>query len=125
MPEHGKPNPIEAAIDTASPARVTVDPGLAVLIGAYAAGTSRDSWRHPTGDNRRYFAALADWGCPLSPVEQLVCAPDPTAASADTSAAAEPATEPADDTAGPDTGEGNEEDTDDIDGEPDPGTPST
>lgn len=67
----GRPNPIEALIATATSARAT-QLILAVLLGAAEDASGRQTWRNPTRDNRAYFAALRDWGYPLSPVEQLV-----------------------------------------------------
>ena len=49
---------------------------LAVLLGAYEDGTSRNSWRSPTSDTVAYFTALHAWGYPLSDVESLVLDPD-------------------------------------------------
>lgn len=79
----GTPNPITVALATAGGARLTVIT-LAVLLGAAEDGTSRDSWRNPTPDTRAYFAALADWGYPLAPVEQLITIPDTTTGATET-----------------------------------------
>jgi ParB family chromosome partitioning protein len=79
----GTPNPITAAVETAGTARLTMLT-LAVLLGAAEDGTSRNSWRNPSSGTRAYFAALAEWNYPLSPVEQLVGNPDgPDDADAD------------------------------------------
>lgn len=45
---------------------------LVAALAAYEARTSKDTWRHATADDQRYFAALQAWGYTLSPVEQLV-----------------------------------------------------
>ncbi|MER7436426.1 ParB/RepB/Spo0J family partition protein [Pseudonocardia alni] len=66
----GRPNPIEALAATATPARATLLT-LAVLLGAAEDATGRQTWRNPSPESRAYFAALRDWGYPLSPVEQL------------------------------------------------------
>lgn len=76
----GRPNPIEALVAAATPARTTLLT-LAVLLGAAEDATGRETWRHPTSENRTYFASLRDWGYPLSPVEELVLA-DTNATSA-------------------------------------------
>lgn len=66
----GRSNPIEALAATAAPARATLLT-LAVLLGAAEDATGRQTWRNPSPESRTYFAALRDWGYPLSPVEQL------------------------------------------------------
>lgn len=71
----GSPNPIEALTATATPVRAT-QLALAVLLGAAEDATGRQTWRNPTLDNRSYFAALRNWGYPLSPVGQLVLTDD-------------------------------------------------
>jgi ParB family transcriptional regulator, chromosome partitioning protein len=72
---YGTPSPLLGALEGAGGARTTMI-SLAVLLGAAEDGTSRNSWRSPTGDTRRYFAQLHAWGYPLAPVEQLVNNPD-------------------------------------------------
>ena len=71
----GTPNPLLGALEGASPARTTMVT-LAILLGAAEDGTSRHSWRSPTGETRRYFRQLAAWGYPLALVEELVNNPD-------------------------------------------------
>jgi ParB family chromosome partitioning protein len=71
----GTPSPLLGALEGAGTARLTMV-SLAVLLGAAEEGTSRNSWRSPTGETRRYFTQLATWGYPLAPVEQLVNNPD-------------------------------------------------
>jgi hypothetical protein len=85
----GKPNPISIALETAPAGRATVIT-LAVLLGAAEDGTGRSSWRTPTCDTRAYFSALAAWGYPLCPVEQLVCNPDGPAVAEDTAIGEDP-----------------------------------
>jgi ParB family chromosome partitioning protein len=100
----GQPNPITITLETAPAARLTVIT-LAVLLGAAEDATSRSSWRTPTSETRAYFTALAGWGYPLSPVEQLVCNPDgPAAVAEDTAIVEDPDTDT-------DTGDG-----DDVEG---------
>ncbi|QJY47921.1 hypothetical protein [Pseudonocardia broussonetiae] len=89
----GRPNPIEALTATATPARATLL-ALAVLLGAAEDATGRQTWRNPTRENGAYFAALRDWGYPLSPVEELAlgevdATPSPCDDSADEVAAAD------------------------------------
>ncbi|HTK63036.1 MAG TPA: ParB N-terminal domain-containing protein [Pseudonocardia sp.] len=69
------PRPLVEAATTATGVRAT-QLSLAVLLGAYEDGTSRNSWRSPTGETIAYFTALRGWGYPLSDVERLVLDPD-------------------------------------------------
>jgi ParB family chromosome partitioning protein len=48
---------------------------LAVLLGAHEDGTTRDSWRNPSGATIDYFTLLREWGYSLSAVERLVLQP--------------------------------------------------
>ncbi|WFG47282.1 chromosome partitioning protein ParB [Pseudonocardia alni] len=73
----GRPNPIAEAARSGSAARATML-ALALVLAAYEAGTTRDSWRNPTPATRRYFAQLRDWGYVLADVEQLVLTGDTT-----------------------------------------------
>ena len=66
----GSSDLVDAARAAAGPRALQL--ALAVLLGAYEGGTSRDSWRRPTGDTIAYFTALRNWHYPLSDVEQLV-----------------------------------------------------
>ena len=75
----GRRSPIAAAAGTAGAPRAVML-SLAVLLGAAEDATSRDTWRHPTSDDRAYFTALSGWGYPLSDVEQLVLTPSDPAA---------------------------------------------
>lgn len=79
------PSPVEVAIATATPQRLTVL-NLALILAAHEAGTTRNSWRSPTDQTRRYFAALQEWNYPLSPVEQLVNGIDTDADGTDSDA---------------------------------------
>lgn len=45
---------------------------LAAVLAAYEDSTGVHTWRNTTGGDRRYFAALAEWGYTLSPVERIV-----------------------------------------------------
>jgi ParB family chromosome partitioning protein len=74
-PYTGASNPIDAAVETAKPARLTMIT-LGLLLAALEGGTSRNSWRSPSGETKRYFTVLQAWGYPLAPVEQLVNTPD-------------------------------------------------
>lgn len=69
------PRPLVEAARTAIGARAT-QLSLAVLLGAYEDGTSRNSWRSPTGETVAYFTALRSWRYPLNDVECLVLDPD-------------------------------------------------
>jgi ParB family chromosome partitioning protein len=68
------PRPLLEAATTATGARAT-QLSLAVLLGAYEDGTSRNSWRSPTSETVAYFTALRAWGYPFSDVECLVLDP--------------------------------------------------
>ena len=70
-----EPRPLVEAAKTATGVRAT-QLSLAVLLGAYEDGTSRESWRSPTRETVAYFTALRDWRYPLSDVECLVLDPD-------------------------------------------------
>lgn len=72
---YGTPSPLLGALEGAGTARTT-QVTLAVLLGAAEDGTSRNSWRSPTGETRRYLAQLQQWGYPLALVEELVNNPD-------------------------------------------------
>ena len=106
------PNPlIDAARTAATPARATMIT-LGVVLGAGEAGTSRDSWRHPTDDTRSYFTLITGWGYEASEVEQLVLnQPDTDIDSDDNDRAA---TSPVDGLAEPADGRGSQ-----CDNEPD------
>lgn len=67
--------PLVELAKTATGARAT-QLSLAVLLGGYEDGTSRDSWRSATAETVAYFTALRDWHYPLSEVERLVLEPD-------------------------------------------------
>ncbi|HEY9414338.1 MAG TPA: ParB N-terminal domain-containing protein [Pseudonocardia sp.] len=69
------PRPLVELAKTATGVRAT-QLSLAVLLGAYEDGTSRNSWRSPTPETVAYFTALRDWHYPLSEVERLVLEPD-------------------------------------------------
>jgi len=69
------PRALLEAAQSATGARAT-QLSLAVLLGAYEDGTSRNSWRSPTSETVAYFTALRIWGYPLSDVECLVLDPD-------------------------------------------------
>lgn len=84
----GRPNPIAEAARSGSVARATML-ALALVLAAYEAGTTRDSWRNPTPATRRYFAQLRDWGYALADVEQLVLTDDTTEDSTDASQGAD------------------------------------
>ena len=45
---------------------------LALLVCEWESGTSRNTWRHPTERDRRYLAALIQWGYQPSEVEQFI-----------------------------------------------------
>jgi ParB family chromosome partitioning protein len=62
---------IAAALATTSDQRAQVI-GLASILGAYEEHTSTETWRTPKDCDRRYLAALTDWGYQPSDVEQLV-----------------------------------------------------
>ncbi len=64
-------NPLVEAAAGAGGQRAT-QLSLAVLLGGFEEATGRDTWRRPTGANRAYFAALAEWGYTLSEVETFV-----------------------------------------------------
>jgi ParB family chromosome partitioning protein len=75
QPYSGKPGPLAEAAEGATATRATML-SLAVLLGGFEDGTSRNSWRNPTPDTRHYLRALHTWGYPLSDVEQLVLTPE-------------------------------------------------
>ncbi len=54
---------------------------LAVVLCAIEGSTDVDTWRRPVPAQKRYFAALQNWGYSLAPVERLVL--DPQADAAD------------------------------------------
>ncbi len=60
---------------------------LALLVCEWESRTSRDTWRRPGERDRRYLAALVQWGYKPSDVEQLVLTP-PTQATAEATAEA-------------------------------------
>ena len=66
----GRPHPVAAAALTATPGRATVLT-LALLLAAFEAGTSKDTWRHPSTASTAYLAALAGWGYELADIERL------------------------------------------------------
>ncbi|MFI9811423.1 hypothetical protein [Saccharothrix variisporea] len=70
-PKYGKPNPLVTGLGKASANQATMI-SLAVVVAAFEASTSVDTWRNPTPEQKRYFAALADWGIRLHWVERLV-----------------------------------------------------
>lgn len=45
---------------------------LAVVLGGFESGTSRNTWRNPDRDAIFYFGQIATWGYPLSEVEDIV-----------------------------------------------------
>lgn len=53
----------------------------------YDAAHTVSTWRSPTPADQRYLTALAGWGYPLSPVEQLVLNPDSDTDTSDSQAA--------------------------------------
>ncbi|XVV02688.1 hypothetical protein ACQPW3_35855 [Actinosynnema sp. CA-248983] len=75
-PKFGKPNPLVVGLGKANANQATMT-SLAVVLAAFEASTGVDTWRNPTPEQKRYFAALADWGLRLHWVERLVN--DPTA----------------------------------------------
>ena len=46
--------------------------GVALVLGAYEEHPSTETWRTPKDCDRRYLAALTEWGYQLFDVEQLV-----------------------------------------------------
>lgn len=70
-PRHGKPNPLVTGLGKANANQATMI-SLAVVLAAFEASTSVDTWRNATPEQQRYFAALADWGIRLHWVERLV-----------------------------------------------------
>ena len=68
------PHPLVELAKTATGARAT-QLSLAVLLGGYEDGTSRNGWRSPTAETISYFTALRTWHYPLSDVERLVLEP--------------------------------------------------
>lgn len=111
------PRPLVELAKTATGARAT-QLALAVLLGGYEDGTSRNSWRAPTAETVAYFTALRAWHYPLSEVERLVLEPD----TGTDSSGSQPA--PGDDEATGDraaAGEPREDDPENVDEiEPDP-----
>jgi ParB family chromosome partitioning protein len=106
------PRPLVELAKTATGVRAT-QLSLAVLLGGYEDGTSRNSWRSPTAETIAYFTALRTWHYPLSDVERLVLEPDSDSDSADGSGAelvGEHSDAPGDD----DTGETSEDDPEDV-----------
>jgi ParB family chromosome partitioning protein len=88
-----QPNPLIAAAASATGPRA-VQVSLAVLLGGFEEGTSRNSWRDPTRATRAYFEQLRAWGYPLSAVEQRVLSGDSgDSGEGDTEAGVEPAGE--------------------------------
>ncbi|WP_019819449.1 ParB/RepB/Spo0J family partition protein [Saccharomonospora saliphila] len=69
------PHPLEEKLKRASAKQATML-SLAVVLAALEASTSVHTWRNPTHEQQRYFAALAEWGLPLHEVEQLVTSPE-------------------------------------------------
>ncbi|MEU4806426.1 ParB N-terminal domain-containing protein [Actinosynnema sp. NPDC023587] len=72
----GGRNPLSQKLTKANADQATMV-ALAVVLAAFEASTSVETWRTPTPEQKRYFAALAKWGIRLHWVEQLVN--DPTA----------------------------------------------
>lgn len=70
-PKRDKPDPLLAGLGKANANQATMV-SLAVVLAAFEASTSVDTWRNPTREQKRYFAALADWGIRLHWVERLV-----------------------------------------------------
>ncbi len=66
----GPRHPVAAAAQRAAPGRATML-SLALLLAAYEAGTSKDTWRHPDAEAAGYLTALAGWGYELSQIELL------------------------------------------------------
>lgn len=106
------PRPLVELAKTATGARAT-QLSLAVLLGGYEDGTSRNSWRSPTAETISYFTALRAWHYPLSDVERLVLEPGTGVAG---SHEAEPVGGYTDDGAvsDGDTGEASEDDPEDA-----------
>lgn len=75
-PKYGKPTPLVTGLGKANANQATMI-SLAVVVAAFEASTGVNTWRNPTPEQKRYFAALADWGIRLHWVERLVN--DPTA----------------------------------------------
>ncbi|MDF1480354.1 hypothetical protein PYV02_14810 [Leifsonia sp. H3M29-4] len=44
---------------------------LAIVLGAYESGTSRNTWRSPDAEGKSYLLQLETWGYALSPVERI------------------------------------------------------
>jgi ParB family transcriptional regulator, chromosome partitioning protein len=78
-PYSGQTHPVAGAATKASPGRATMLT-LGLLLGGLEQLMNRDTWRRPGHTARAYLTALNAWGYPLSEVEQLVTAQDPTAA---------------------------------------------
>ncbi|CCH29274.1 hypothetical protein BN6_19550 [Saccharothrix espanaensis DSM 44229] len=74
-PKPGSRNPLVARLSRATADQATMV-SLAVLLAAFEASTSVETWRSPTAEQKRYFAALAKWGVRLHWVEQLVNDPE-------------------------------------------------
>ncbi|MEU7524684.1 ParB/Srx family N-terminal domain-containing protein [Saccharothrix sp. NPDC042600] len=70
-PKRDKPDPLVAGLGKANVNQATMV-SLAVVLAAFEASTSVETWRNPTREQKRYFAALADWGIRLHWVERLV-----------------------------------------------------
>ncbi|WP_433264938.1 ParB/RepB/Spo0J family partition protein [Actinosynnema sp. CS-041913] len=70
-PQYGKPHPLADRLRKANANQATMI-SLAVLLAAFEASTGTETWRSPTEEQKRYFAALADWGVRLHWVERLV-----------------------------------------------------
>ena len=66
----GRPHPISAAAQTATPARASMLT-LALLLAAFEDGATKNTWRDPSPESAGYLSALATWGYELAEVEQL------------------------------------------------------
>ncbi|NUR59338.1 MAG: ParB N-terminal domain-containing protein [Catenulispora sp.] len=100
---------LAALLDTASESRAQVIT-LAVILGAYEAGTSRQSWRSVSPATARYLEFLAANGYELSDVEKRACGH---------TVAAPAAPDPADDEPGDDLGDEYDADADADTDQPD------
>ncbi len=73
-PRPGRAHPLAVRLRKANANQTTMI-SLAVLLAAFEMSTSVATWRNPTAEQQRYFAALADWGVRLHWVERLVTDP--------------------------------------------------
>lgn len=69
-PGYGRNHPL-AKLLTEHPAK-TGHVAVAVIVGAFENTLSKDSWRRPNGTDAAYLAQIAEWGYPLSEVEQII-----------------------------------------------------